>query len=281
MTNLYMIAGEGAGVTYPSIRTIRLADLKYALARGLDDFCAMPSHLLFISIIYPVVAFFAARLAFGYVVLELIYPLAAGLPLMGLLAAIGLCELSRCRERGLTMCWRHAFDVFRSSSVAAIVMLAALLLMIFIAWLGAAEAIYRATMGTAAPASYAEFIRQVFTTSGGWALIVLGNCVGLLFAATVLTISVVSIPLLLEGEVSAATAIRISVQAVLANPKTMALWGAIVGSVLAISCLLLFVGLAVVIPVLGHSTWHLYRKLVARRRAPLILVSPERSRSLG
>jgi uncharacterized membrane protein len=112
------------------------------------------------------------------------------------------------------------------------------------------------------PVSIAEFARQVFTTSAGWELIFVGCGVGFVFAAVVLTISVVSFPMLLDQNVGAVTAVRTSVRAVLANPTTMAMWGLVVTGGLVIGALPFLVGLAIVLPVLGHSTWHLYRKVV-------------------
>ncbi|MBI4275578.1 MAG: DUF2189 domain-containing protein, partial [Rhizobiales bacterium] len=97
----------------------------------------------------------------------------------------------------------------------------------------------------------------------GWKLILIGNAVGFVFAVVAFTISVVSFPMLLDRNVGAAVAILTSMRAVAANPVTMAAWGVIVAALLVIGCLPVFVGLAVVMPVLGHSTWHLYRRVVA------------------
>ena len=137
-----------------------------------------------------------------------------------------------------------------------------MLMIIYFAWLGAAQAIYVANFGNVAPASVAEFARQVVGTPAGWALIFFGSGVGFLFAVIVFTLSVVSFPMLLDRDVGVAVALRTSLRAVLANPITMAVWGFIVAFTLLIGSLPLFVGLAVALPVLGHSTWHLYRRLV-------------------
>ena len=258
------IADADASLAQPIIRTIGAADLRDALTRGLDDFKAKPSHVVILVMLYPVVGLILIRLAAGYEMLPLIFPLIAGFTLIGPLAATGMYELSRRREQGLDASWRHAFDVLRSPSIRAIAALGVVLLAIFFAWLGAALAIYELIFGSWVPASIAEFARQVFTTSSGWALIIVGCGVGFLFAVVVLTISVVSFPLLLDRDVGAVTAVQTSVRAVLANPKTMALWGLIVAGALVIGSLPFLFGLAVVMPVLGHSTWHLYRKVVER-----------------
>jgi uncharacterized membrane protein len=135
-------------------------------------------------------------------------------------------------------------------------------MVIFLVWLGAANAIYVASFGYAPAASMPDFINRVFTTPEGRALIVIGNGVGLLFAVVVLAISAISFPLLLDRDVGAITAMLTSVRAVWANPLTMSLWGIIVAVSLAVASVPFFLGLAVVVPVLGHATWHLYRKVV-------------------
>jgi len=246
----------------PAVRTIGIAELKEALLKGIDDFWAMPSHAMFLSLIYPVVGVILGRLTFGYDVLPLLFPIIAGFALIGPFAAIGLYELSRRREHGLDVSWRRAFDVIYSPSFAAIAALGLLLMAIFVIWLATAQAIYIANFGYAPPESLQTFIRQIFTTPAGWRLIVIGNFVGFLFAVVVLTLSVVSFPLLLDRNVGVMAAVLTSVRAVLKNPVTMAVWGLIVACALAIGSLPLFFGLAVVMPVLGHATWHLYRRVV-------------------
>ena len=256
------IAGADARPAQPTIRRIGMADLRVALARGLSDFNAKPSHVIFLCVIYPVIALILIRLSAGYEMLPLIYPLIAGFALVGPVAAIGLYELSRRREQGLEVSWRHAFDVVRSPSIRAIAMLAIVLMAIFVVWLGTAQAIYQVIFGAAVPASIAEFARQVFTTPSGRTLIIVGSGVGFLFAVATFTISVVSFPMLLDRDVGAVTAVQTSVRAVLANPVTMAVWSLVIVGSLAIGSLPIFIGLAVVLPVLGHSSWHLYRRVV-------------------
>ena len=263
-----ILVGASARPTQPVIRRIGFADLQDALAKGLDDFYAMPTHAMFLCVIYPVVGFLLARIAFGYSILPLLYPLVSGFALVGPVAALGLYELSRRREAGLPASATHAFDVLRSSSIGAITALALLLLTIFVIWVAVANAIYIATFGYATPESIETFVRDVLTTPAGWTLILVGNGIGLLFAILVLTISVVSFPLLLDRDVGAAVALLTSIRAVARNPVTMMLWGLIVAALLVVGSLPLLFGLTIVMPILGHATWHLYRRVVEPQAAP-------------
>ena len=257
----HVIAGAGLSEA-PKVRRIGFADLKDALARGLDDFRAMPSHAVFLCLIYPVVGFLLFRLVLGANVLPLLFPIAAGFALVGPIGAVGLYEMSRRREQGLEVSWKHALDVFRSPSLGAIAVLGLLLVAVFLIWIAVAQAIYVAFFGYTPAAAMPDFIRQVLTTPSGWGLIIVGNGIGFLFAVLVLTVSVVSFPLLLDRDAGAAVAVLTSVRAVLANPIAMAAWGLIVAALLIVGSLPAFFGLAVVMPVLGHATWHLYRKVV-------------------
>ncbi|HXX03142.1 MAG TPA: DUF2189 domain-containing protein [Xanthobacteraceae bacterium] len=264
----HLLLGASAQAVRPVVRRITPADLLQALNRGLDDFLAMPSHAIFLCVIYPLLGLWLISLASGYSMLPLAFPLAAGFALIGPIAAIGLYELSRRREAGLDDATSHAFDVWYSPSLGAIVLLGLLLMAIFLIWLAVAEAIYVANFGYAAPTSVSQFVTDVLTTPAGWRLIVAGTGVGFLFAVLVLTIGAVSFPLLLDRDVGAAVALYTSIRVVLANPLTMALWGFIVAALLVIGSLPFFLGLAVVMPVLGHATWHLYRRAVEAEAVP-------------
>jgi len=246
----------------PTVRRISLSDLTESLRLGWNDFKAMPSHAIMLALIYPVVGIFIARLTLGYSVLPLLFPLASGFALLGPFAAIGLYELSRRRENGETPRASDALRVLSSPSRGAMLGLGLILMVVFAVWIATAQAIYVSTFGYEPAASMPDFFRAVFATSKGWSLILVGCGVGLLFAILALCISVVSFPLLLERHGTIPQAMLTSFKVVANNPFTMAVWGIIVTGLLVLGSLPAFVGLAVVIPVLGHATWHLYRKTV-------------------
>ncbi|MET4807919.1 DUF2189 domain-containing protein [Limibacillus sp. MBR-115] len=245
-----------------TIRRIEIVDLKDALVKGFADLGAYRTDIIFVCIIYPVAGLVLSRLLFGYDMLPLLFPLLSGFALIGPVAAVGLYEISRRRERGDKVTWLDAFGVIRAPAFTSIIALGLVLLGIFLVWLGAAYAVYAATLGPEPPVAIGAFIGDVFTTSAGWAMIIFGFGIGFLFALLVLTISVVSFPLLLDKNVGVNKAIETSVRAVRANPKTMAVWGMIVAGSLVLGSLPALLGLIIVMPLLGHATWHLYRKVV-------------------
>jgi uncharacterized membrane protein len=246
----------------PVIRTIGLSELHRALQLGWEDFKAVPSHAIILCIIYPVLGLMLARAVHGYSVLPLLFPLAAGFALLGPFAALGLYEMSRSRERGEKATAWDALEVVRSPSFGAMLGLGVLLLALFVTWVATAQAIYIAAFGYAGVTGVSDFAERVLTTPQGWWLIVVGCGVGFLFALVALCISVVSFPLMLDRHAGAGDAMVTSLRAVARNPVPMAAWGLIVAVLLVAGSLPAFLGLAVVIPLLGHATWHLYREVI-------------------
>src|SRR5258708_35431707 len=214
MRNIHVLTGAGDSPAHPIVRKIGVADLKDAVAKGIDDFLAMPTHVIFLAVIYPVVGLFLAAMTFGYDLIPLLFPLAGGFALIGPFAAIGLYERSRQRERGVEVSWKHVFGLLRCPSLDAIAALGMVLMIVFLIWLATARSLYQSLLGYGSPESIGQFLSDILTTSAGWTLIIAGNAIGFLFAAFVLTISVVSFPLLLDRDRGPMVAMHPSVRAV-------------------------------------------------------------------
>jgi uncharacterized membrane protein len=246
------------------LRRLRADDAFAALREGLDDFVATPTHPIFVAVFYALAGVaLAAFSSFGGA-LHLVFPLAAGFALVGPFFAVGLYELSRRREAGRAATWRDAFAVLRSPALPSVIMLGLFLLVLFALWIAAAQYLYASLYGPKAPAAALPFLHDVLTTSRGWTMIVVGGFVGFCFAAVALAISVVSFPLMIDRDVGLAPAMVTSVRLARRNPATVALWGAIVAAALVLGSAPFFIGLAVVMPVLGHATWRFYRRAVQR-----------------
>src|SRR5262249_2919901 len=214
MPNLHVLTGAGESPTYPIIRKIGFAGLKDAAAKGIDDFWVMPTHVIFVAIIYPIVGLFLACMTFGYDVMALLFPLAAGFALIGPFAAIAPFELRRQRAKGGRVLWKHGLRGLRWRSLDSIAALGMVLMIVFLIWLMTAQWLYQSLFGYGSPESIGQFLSDILTTSEGWVLIIAGNGIGFLFAVFVLTISVVSFPLLLDRDVGAMVAMHTSVRAV-------------------------------------------------------------------
>jgi uncharacterized membrane protein len=267
---------DEAKPVYPEIRKIGLGDVLDSLRRGLDDFWDHPSHYVFLGLIYPVIGVVLGMWATGANALPLFFPLLSGFALIGPLAAIGLYAISRRRERGEDSSWSQAFEVLRSPALPSIAALGVILLAVFMLWLIVAQGLYATLFGPGQPTAINDFLGRVFSTPEGWNLIVFGNAIGAVFAIVVLATTVVAFPLLLDRNVGVLAAIQTSVRATLRNPIPVLFWGLIVAVALILGSVPLLIGLAIVLPVLGHSTWHLYRKLVVPNPGPLPQRPPRR-----
>jgi len=262
MTTFHIFAAGDTVFEETTVRKISIADVFDALRQGGRDFLKKPSQYIFVVLIYPIIGMTLVRWASGGNALQLLYPLMTGFALLGPLAALGLYEMSRRIERGQDTSWMHAFDVAKSPAIPAIIAVGTMLFALFFLWLYVAQGIYTSIYGPAVPESFVEFFRNVVSTREGWTLILLGNAAGFCFALVVLSTTVVAFPLLLDRDVGAVTAITTSIKAVAMNIIPMLTWGLIVALLLLVGALPVFAGLVVVLPILGHATWHIYRKVV-------------------
>jgi uncharacterized membrane protein len=256
-------AMEPTDTAPPQIRTLTYDDLRMALRKGFEDMSVFRSDVIFICLLYPLMGMALVGLALQGDYVQLLFPVISGFALTGPVAAVGLYEMSRRREKGIPVDWTALLDVLRSPKFGGVIVLALFHLVIFIIWVMAADLIHTLTVGPSdVPRSLTEFATVVLTTPAGWAMIVIGMAVGFVFAVIVLAISVVSFPMFLDRNVGLPVAVMTSVRVTRANPVPIAAWGAIVAGALALGSIPALLGLVIVMPVLGHATWHLYRRAV-------------------
>ena len=246
------------------VRKIGFQDLWQSLREGYADFSANPSFVVFLLLIYPFFAVLWSLLFVGQNLDYLVFPVVAGLTLLGPVVATALCEMSRRREAGEDVDGYSAFEFVHSAAFAPIVALSILMMALYVAWVYMAELIYFGLFGADPMPALSELAGELLTTRRGAALLMYGFGVGFLFAFVALACSAFSFSLLLDKPASALTALGASVRGVTANPIVMCAWGLIVAVLLALGAAVFLIGLAAVLPVLGHATWHLYRKVVER-----------------
>ena len=248
----------------PAVRRLTPADLRWALREGWNDFRQMRGDVLILGFVYPAAGILAFAFATNRSLLPLLFPLVAGLSILGPAVAAGFYELAKRREAGQEPGWRHFFAPYAGPAAPSLLALSLVLAVLFSAWMGVAWALYQVTLGPIAPTAGADFLRALFTTSQGWTLIVAGNAIGLVFAAVVLVLSLTSFPMVVDGRAGPIEAMAASVEASLKNPRAVAAWGLTVAVLLVLGSIPLFVGLAVALPVLGYATWRLYTRTIVR-----------------
>jgi len=259
------MAGHSADRSAPGlagqpIHTMEARDLLAALKAGLADFLHAP---LFGLVIGGVFAAIGAVIVLSLTIWKLpwlIYPFAIGFPLVGPFAATGLYEVSRRLAEGTRPSWRGIFAVIWAQRRREVSWMAFVMLFVFWIWMYQVRLLIALFLGLVSFASFEQFLTVVFTTQQGLLFLAIGHVVGGVLALVLFSITVFSIPMLLEREVDIVTAMITSVKVVFQSPVVMLGWGVFVTlSVLAAS-LPLFLGLLVVLPVFGHATWHLYRR---------------------
>ena len=246
----------------PRIGNLVPRDLADALTLGWRDFAATRSDVIFLCAVYPVIGLLLAQAASGRALLPLVFPLAAGFALLGPIVGLGLIELSRRRELGLPARWHHMFGVLAAPAIGHIALMAAILVGLFLMWQVTALVIFNNTLGPAEPTSIMGFANDLLFTAAGHWLIVFGFGAGFCFALVVLAIGFTTLPMLLDRRTTLSFAIATSLRVVARNPMMAAIWGLTVAGCLVVASIPAFVGMVIVLPWLGHATWHLYRKSV-------------------
>lgn len=253
----------GDAETTPKIQKLSMDDIRAALSLGWQDVLKFRSDVLALVVIYPLIGFALAFLAFEQALLPMLFPMAAGFALLGPVASIGMYEISRQNEENASASWGSALSALRGRVVGPVMTLGFFMLGWFMLWMAAAFAIYSVTLGPAMPTSTMGFISDVFTTSAGWSMIMAGMAVGAFFAVVVLLVSAIGFPMLIDRPVGLPVAVVTSASVVRQNLMPMIGWGVTVAVLLALASIPVFLGLILVLPWLGHATWHLYRMAVS------------------
>ena len=251
-----------SGKVDPVVRSITAGDIAEALGEGLRDFQAVPLYGLAFGALYAAggIAILLCLMAFGLVYLA--YPLAAGFAMIGPFVATGLYEVSRRRETGQAISIGAIWATVKARG--EIGWMAFVTLFVFVVWMYQVRLLIALLIGLHASfSSLREFITLVLTTNEGLLFLAIGNAVGAALSLILFSLTVVSFPLLLDRDVDFVTAMVTSVRAVVKSPVPMIGWAAVIVVLLAVSAIPYFLGLVVTLPVLGHATWHLYRRIIA------------------
>lgn len=246
----------------PVVRAVSLSDIVESFAAGLRDFQAAPLFGLFFGAVFAAGGLLIIGSAAGLGATYLAYPLAAGFTLIGPFAAAGLYEVSRRRELSLPLAWRDVLGVVADQAHRQLGWMAFVTLFAFIVWMYQVRLLIALFLGLRSFTSLKEFLMVVISTPDGLMFLLVGHIIGAILALGLFAITVVSFPLLLERDLDFVTAMITSVRAVAASPGPMVGWAIIITGLLVIAALPLFLGFLVILPVLGHATWHLYRRAV-------------------
>ena len=238
---------------------LTVKDLRAALAAGWDDFKAYPAFGLFFAAIYVVAGMFIyfALLVRGEI--AWLVPAAAGFPLLAPFVAVGLYEVSRRRQAGMPMRWRAILGALRGRGDEQILSMGVILFVAFAFWLMVAHGVFAIFLAESGVGSESM---ALFQTGAGLLMLLVGSIIGALMALAFYAITVVSLPMLVDREIDFITAIIVSLATVRSNKFVLLVWAVWITVTLFFAMLPLFLGLLVVLPVLGHATWHLYRRSV-------------------
>ncbi|MFN4354152.1 DUF2189 domain-containing protein [Parvibaculum sp.] len=256
-----MSAGPAAPANgLPRIHTMTFGDLASALNAGFRDFLRAPLFGLVIGGTFALIGVVIVASLTIWQLPWLIYPFAIGFPLVGPFAAVGLYEVSRRLAAGERPSWGDVFGVIWAQRRREVSWMAFVMLFVFWIWMYQVRLLIALFLGLVSFASFEQFLTVVFTTQDGILFLAIGHVVGAVLALVLFSITVISIPLLLEREVDMVTAMITSIKAVFQSPVVMLGWGVFVTLCVLMASLPLFLGLLVVLPVFGHATWHLYRR---------------------
>jgi uncharacterized membrane protein len=246
----------------PEVQTVAATDIGACLSAGLSDFLRAPAFGMVFSAVYVLggLVLFLVATASGQE--WWLIPFVVGFPLLAPFAAVGLYEVSRRIEIGEPLIWREVLGVVIAQRNRQIPSMAMVILLIFMFWVFMAHTIFALFMGLQSLTNITSS-PEVLLRGSGPVMLAVGSVIGTGFALALFSFTVAGLPVLLERELDFISAIILSVRAVIANAGVMALWGLCIAALLFLGMLPVFLGLFVALPVLGHASWHMYRRLLA------------------
>ena len=253
--------------TMPEVNQVTAEDIKASLRAGYSDFRARPVMSGFFGLFY---AAFGLLLVLCLLLLGqvwMVIPALVAFPLVAPFAAAGLYEMSRRRQRSESFGWAEILTVMASQRKREMGWMAFVTLFILWVWFYQFRTVLVIVLQDASFSDLDGFFSTVFFTPEGWTFLAIGTCVGALLSAVLFSATVVAMPLLLDRDIDFVTALITSFRVVRENPAVMLGWAAIIAVTLFVSLVPAFLGLVFTLPVLGHTTWHLYQRAVAPAEA--------------
>lgn len=262
-----MAAPEGSLAKQPVRRVPKLKPVDFpmlgaALAAGWQDFLKAPAFGLFFGGFYALGGIVMVLLTFWLGQIYMVIPLVIGFILIGPFVAVGLYEVSRALSEGRPLTWSGVLGVMLRQRSREFGWMSFVTLFVFWIWIYQIRLWMALFFGLQTATTWQAFFNMVLTTPNGWTFLAVGSAVGLALTLGLFSITVISFPLLLDRDVDFITAMLTSLETVASNPIPMLAWGIFIAVIAILAMVPAFLGLLIVLPVLGHATWHLYRAVL-------------------
>ena len=237
-------------------------DIRAALKAGFADFLARPVMSGFFGLFYAVFGLLFVWVLVSLGKIWMIIPAVVGFPLVAPFAAAGLYEMSRRLQKNESFGWSDILSVMAEQRNREMGWMAFVTLFVFWVWVYQVRLWLAIILQNASFSDFGGFLSVVFFTPEGWVFLIVGTCAGAVLSAALFSVTVIAMPMLLDRETNFVSAMLTSVRAVAENPVVMLTWAAIISVTMVVSLLPAFLGLIFTLPILGHTTWHLYQRAV-------------------